>query len=39
MDNEKIDDIGEKLGVNLSELEKKKQLNWFKKYSFQFPFL
>ena len=34
MDNNKIDEIGEKLNVNSSEIEKKKSLKWFKRYSF-----
>ena len=34
MDNEKIDEIGEKLNVNSSEIEPSKSPNWFKKFSF-----
>ena len=34
MDNEKIDEIGEKLDVNSSEIKPRKSQNWFKKHSF-----
>ena len=34
MENRKIDEIGEKLNVNSSEIEPTKSPNWFKKYSF-----
>ena len=34
MDKEKIDEIGEKLNVNSSEIEPRKSQNWFKKHSF-----
>ena len=34
MNNKKIDEIGEKLNVNSSEIKPKKFPNWFKKHSF-----
>ena len=34
MDNKKIDEIGEKLNINSSEIKPIKSPNWFKKYSF-----
>ena len=34
MDNKKIDEIGEKLNVNSSEIQPRKSPNWFKKHSF-----
>ena len=34
MNNKKIDDIGEKLNVNSSEIKPRNSPNWFKKHSF-----
>ncbi|MBA7580979.1 hypothetical protein ES708_22878 [subsurface metagenome] len=34
MDNEKIDEIGEKLNVNSSEIKPRKSPNWFKNHLF-----
>ncbi len=34
MENRKIDQIGEKLNVNSSEIKPRKSQNWFKKHSF-----
>ncbi|MBA7580978.1 hypothetical protein ES708_22877 [subsurface metagenome] len=34
MDNKKIDEIGDKLNVNSSEIETRKSPNWFKRNSF-----
>ncbi|QEE16167.1 hypothetical protein DSAG12_01996 [Promethearchaeum syntrophicum] len=34
MDEKRIDEIGEKLNVNSSEIKKRKSPNWFKKHSF-----
>ena len=34
MDREKIDEIGEKLGVNSLDIERRNSQNWIKNYSF-----
>ena len=35
MNNKKIDEIGEKLNINSSEINPRQSPNWFKKHSFR----